>query len=424
MESVRFELSGQGAGDAAAFEEKNFVFVVGGVEYRCCRFQACLVSSRVRRLLASDCCISRVCLNVMDDEGHFRDIVSLMNGKQISITNANAAFLASCARELENGELLDRINSFNLDGDVSMSNVVNRIRMKSECHSNYKSELDFVASHFFEVELSVLKCLSVTDLEMVLLNPLLKLESEDKLYDTIIALAGENGDDVLVLLRHLQIEFLSETKLGVFLNLIFPDLVSYCWGSLCECLHRFCGLGGKEDVKNDKRYRLEFETFTSEKGPFNGIVQHLRGECGGNPHEKGVISITASGTSWQLCHYVVNYDYSKWWISNNQTDAFIQFDFKSKRVCLSQYTLKSDGNSGWHLLSWALEVSDDGLTWEAVDERNTNDLDGKFVVKTYECSNRSDRFVRFVRLRLAGKNSSNDDTLQLAAIEFFGQITK
>ena len=186
-------------------KRRTLCLVVGCVEYRCCRFQACLVSGRVRRLLASDCCISRVSLNVMDDEGHFRDIVSLMNGKQISITNANAAFLASCARELENGELLDRINSFNLGGDVSMSNVVNRIRMKSECHSNYKSELDFVASHFFEVELSVLKCLSVTDLEMVLLNPLLKLESEDKLYDTIIALAGENGDDVLVLLRHLQI---------------------------------------------------------------------------------------------------------------------------------------------------------------------------------------------------------------------------
>ena len=225
MASVCFELSGRSADDAAAFEERNFAFVVGGAEYWCCRFQACLVSGRVRRLLASDSCTSRVYLNVSDDEGHFGDIVSLMNGKQISITRANAAFLALCARELENDELLDRINSFHLDGDVSMSNVVGRIRLKSESHSDYKSELDFVASHFLEAELSVLKCLSVSDIEMVLMNPLLQLESEDKLYDTIVGLAGENGSDVLVLLRHLQIEFLSEAKLSEFLNLIFPDLV-------------------------------------------------------------------------------------------------------------------------------------------------------------------------------------------------------
>ena len=74
------------------------------------------MSSRVRRLLASDCCISRVCLNVMDDEGHFRDIVSLMNGKKISITPTNAAFLEACAFDLENDELLDRIMGLHLEG--------------------------------------------------------------------------------------------------------------------------------------------------------------------------------------------------------------------------------------------------------------------------------------------------------------------
>ena len=64
MESVSFELSGRGVGDAAALAKRKFVFVVGGVEYRCCRFQACFVSGLVRRLLASDYCLSRVSLQV------------------------------------------------------------------------------------------------------------------------------------------------------------------------------------------------------------------------------------------------------------------------------------------------------------------------------------------------------------------------
>ena len=80
MESVSFELSGWGVGDTAALAKRKFAFVVGGVEYRCCRFQACFVSGLVRRLLASDCCLSRVSLKVGDDGGHFKDVVSLMNG--------------------------------------------------------------------------------------------------------------------------------------------------------------------------------------------------------------------------------------------------------------------------------------------------------------------------------------------------------
>ena len=70
-----------------------------------------------------------------------------MNGKQISIRNENAAFIASCARELENDELLGRIKGFHLDGDGSILNLVGRIRINSGCHSDYKSERDFVASH-------------------------------------------------------------------------------------------------------------------------------------------------------------------------------------------------------------------------------------------------------------------------------------
>ena len=156
--------------------------------------------------------------------------MSLMNGQKIVITRANAAFLESCARELENDELLGRVIDFRLDcEDVSTSNVAYRMRIKSESHSDRKRELDFLASHFFEVKLDILDSLSVSDLECVLTNPLLKLCSEDQLYETIVSLADEKGDDVLVLLRHVVFEFLSEPKLGEFLDRIFPDLVPSVW---------------------------------------------------------------------------------------------------------------------------------------------------------------------------------------------------
>ena len=61
-----------------------------------------------------------------------------MNGQKISITPANASFLEACARELENDELLGRTISFQLDReDVSMANVVDRIRIRREFHSDF-----------------------------------------------------------------------------------------------------------------------------------------------------------------------------------------------------------------------------------------------------------------------------------------------
>ena len=128
-----------------------------------------------------------------------------------------------------------------------MSNVVDRIRAKRASHLGCQSELDFVASHFFEMQLAVLRCLSVSELELVLTNPLLRLESEDHLYETILSLSGEeNGDGFLVLLRHIEFAFLSESKLAEYLDRIFPDVVD---APVCECVRRFCGSSGKSSLR-------------------------------------------------------------------------------------------------------------------------------------------------------------------------------
>ena len=397
-------------------------------------FRRALCRALCAVFLASDGCVSRVCLQVVDDGGRFQDVVSLMNGRSISLTAENARFLEACARELENDELLDRIVGFQRDcGDVSFSNVVDRLRIKREFHSDCKNELDFLASHFFEAGLDVVRSLSVSDLELVVSSPLLKLESEDQLYDAIVSLSSENGEAFLSLLRYVEFAFLSEPKLIEFLERIFPCFVdASVWGSVCACVRRFCGSKAKDDLMNSARYHplpavssCEFETFRNTSGAFNGIVAHLGAECGGNPHEYGVISITASGTgSLNQCHGVVDYGWGSFWYSKDEPNSFIQFDFKSMRVCLSGYSLKSHYANTQFFVSWVIEVSDDGSTWEAVDERNTRALVGPNRVKTYECSRQRDKFVRFVRMRQTGKNSGSDDYLLLSQIEFFGKLTK
>ena len=435
MDSASFSLSGRGLSNAAALEERNFVFVVGGVEYPCCRFQACFVSNRVSRLLHSDCCISRLSLTISDDMGHFKDVMRLMNGYAISITPENAPFLEACARELECDELLGCIMSFHLDSDVSLWNVADRIRIKGESHSDYKNEINFLASHFSEVGIDVLRKLSISDLESVLVSPQLKLESHDQLYDIISSLAGDCGDDYLILLRHVQIKNLSESRRSQFLDQIFPDLVNAeVWNSLCECARHYDGSNKGEPLANTgghccnesatlmKPTLPRFVEFTSANGAFNGIVRHIRNRCGGNPHCMHELTITPSSWlgPWER---IIDYGWCSHWYSFNEPDSYVQFDFKSRRVCISQYSLKS-ASCQCHLLSWAIEVSDDGQHWDVIDLRNTHDLEGEFIERTYDCNRPNNRFVQYVRLRQTGKNSSNCDILVLSEIEFFGKLTE
>ena len=75
-----------------------------------------------------------------------------------------------------------------------------------------------------------------------------------------------------------------------------------------------------------------------------------------------------------------------------------------------------------HLLSWVIEVSEDGSEWEAIDERKAQELNGQYVVKTYDYTEQSDHFVRFVRLKQTGRNSGNTTNLRLSQIEFFGKL--
>ena len=89
---------------------------------------------------------------------------------------------------------------------------------------------------------------------------------------------------------------------------------------------------------------------------------------------------------------------------------------------MSSYSIRSDGNDYHHLLCWVIEVSDNGSVWEIIDSRNTQDLNGKFIEKTYTCSNPSDQFVRYVRLRQTGVSHSGMHHLLLNQIELFGKV--
>jgi hypothetical protein len=64
--------------------------------------------------------------------------------------------------------------------------------------------------------------------------------------------------------------------------------------------------------------------------------------------------------------------------SEDELGQWICFDFKTLRIKPTHYTIQTycGERKGHHLKSWAIEGSDDGVSWTEIDLReNNSDLD-------------------------------------------------
>jgi hypothetical protein len=158
--------------------------------------------------------------------------------------------------------------------------------------------------------------------------------------------------------------------------------------------------------------------------PWSGLIYHLSKKFDGNVHKKGVVEITCSSTERNECWHIVNYEWSDYFYANNSPNSWVQFDFKDRVVCLTDYALKSAGYEGFRLFEWQLAGSMDSNEWITLDRQKTQVLNGKYITKIFHCndSSSSSQFYRYIRLTQTGKNSSGYDYLLLSNTEFFGSM--
>ena len=270
LKTVR--LSAKEIGDVLAFDLNRFVFNFGGKKYLCGRIQACLASRKVCRLLSHDSSVNELFISVEDHGNHFEDVVSLMNGESVEITRENAFFLESFARELDNEELLSSVLESQMSDRIDSSNVIDRIVLKRRHQTDCREELDFIAKHFHEMDVSSLRQLSCYELEEVLGRKELLLKNENDLFDLIDNLS-RSDKQYSFLFRFIEPGSLDPGHLNSFLDRIFPDLLCpSVWKGLCYCLRhteaRYAETRDSSDV-----------LFTDEQGPFNGIIHRLSETC-------------------------------------------------------------------------------------------------------------------------------------------------
>ena len=420
-------LSAKGLKQAALLDDHSkFTFVVGRgrEEFLCARFQACFVSKKVCGILALDPTLEKLSVLPDRDCSCFHLIASLWNGDSICVDSGNCAELSMLSKELENDELSRLLGNCRFSNEsISCENCVSRLRAKSFMALNDVAEIEFIASRFFELDASVVESLSVSELERVLQHESLKLENENALLDLMLKLAG-NDDEYYSLFRYIRFEFMDAEHVSSFMDAIYPHRIDVrVWDSITRVI-----VSNLKNSVHDSRYVEKRELFEYDSSsPLKGIFSHLRSECDGNPHLKELIEVTASSSSmWGGCCYnVLDYGWGSHWHTWNKANSWIQFDFKDMRVSLASYTIRTipyDPGSN-HLRQWKVEVSNDGSKWTPVDARNTDALNGKSLVKNFECSQPTSDFSRYVRLTSTGKDWHNDDYLMLSEIEFFGRLT-
>lgn len=165
---------------------------------------------------------------------------------------------------------------------------------------------------------------------------------------------------------------------------------------------------------------------------FDGIFSELTKRNQSNINDKGIIEISGNilkhkgeyKTASFSC--LVNYSDSCDLIydSENVPNSYICFDFKDHMASVFGYSIKSSKNvNPSYLTSWVIEGSNDNYNWMLIDSHyDDKSLAEEYKVCTFTVQNMQLAVLlfRYVRIRMTGKSSANDNYLELRSIEFFG----
>jgi hypothetical protein len=158
-----------------------------------------------------------------------------------------------------------------------------------------------------------------------------------------------------------------------------------------------------------------------------GIIGFLTGQCGGNVHDKGVVSAIASGIEGGNPKYhpkfVADLETNTRFSSDNISNSWVGYDFKKRLILPTHYSMRSSGDeTGWHHpRSWVIEISPNGTDWQVVDRQdNIETLNGPR--KLFEGTIGGGSFSRFIRVRMTGRDSMKCEYLTFSAFEVFGPL--
>jgi hypothetical protein len=402
----------------------DFTFVAGPTRLSCPSFVAEFLSPRICCLRWSDPTISEFVLHTPDRCGGFAAFLAIGQGMSLSVTSQNIDFLKSICHELENGDLASQLQSAD-KFELTIENAIERLKWLEFVLSDNSREVEFIATHFPDFPESEFSTLTLESLYSILSQPVLELESEDRLY-AFICHRISSDPSYFSLFELVQFDFLSMDSLRDFIQLVtarFGYFTFSIWERVQVRLAR-SPAAGRTDTRHCRFDRTDCPFILG--APLTGIIARLSAECDGNVHKRRVVRVTASserGSSYASSN-VIDLSANTEWLSQGETpDQWLCYDFQGRTVEVTNYSIQSADVSGGSPRnfpkSWVLEGSQDGSQWVVLDERTNNrDLKGQSQIASFLTSTR--QVSRLIRIRQTGPNHNNEPYFGFRALELFG----
>jgi hypothetical protein len=205
-------------------------------------------------------------------------------GGSIAVDFAHRRTFAGFCAALWNPELYELLCD-QLRGEVTVENVVNRLRFLSPTRCDVSTELEFIASHFLRCP-DILNAWPFSLPEEIVGHGSLRLESEDSLHG-FISEGTEMNRGMFSLLEFVRFKYSSMAVMNNFFTLLSEyscEVNASMWASPLR------------SVRSSK-HNPETVPSIDRKGNYldvpDGIIAHLTRECGGNVHDRHVIDVTS-----------------------------------------------------------------------------------------------------------------------------------
>ena len=426
--------------------DPDFEFIFG--EDRVCHIHSVLaefLSPKVARLRRCDPLCSFYAFKDSEMFNVLEHLVAILrSGDTVRVEQSNFLALLRLAQELENSELFDSllgmINTESLNLEEAISLLQAGIDIGAAFSARFGNLKDFIASHFHELKKEILDGLDLETTQILLASASLQIEDEDSLYDFVRS-RSENDLRFTSLFEFVYFDYLSVNRIEDFVSFLSENLLekinSGIWRQICRRLildtklkeqnpHncRSNSTGNKGTTSNSNG---EF-VYNESKKP-DGIIELLSRRCGGNVHDRGFVTVTASSVYSRDYppKSVVDLGKNSEYASADWSNQWICYDFKYRRVIPTSYSVTSynNGPGANHLRSWVIEVSNDGTenSWREIDRRdNDYNLNGALLTVNFEISHVPRESFRFLRLRQTGKNHRGFNYLNFSGLEIFGTL--
>jgi hypothetical protein len=347
----------------------------------------------------------------------------LGSGASLPVTDATYEFVKTICIKLWNREVFNIIsNAF--EGDLSSSNVLSRLQLLTEMEQNCENELEFCSSHFWELQTicdsSELDKLDITLIHQLISRPSLQLMSEDSLWRFITQDCFREHLLFPLLLECVKFEYLSSELMTEFVNIV-DSRIEVLTPNIWTAIRRRLFFSVLPPLSDD-RFVSSHHPY-DEFRPFSGIIAFLTRKYGGNVVDRQIVEMRASsgpGNASFPVKNVVDLDTSAHFWTENRSNQWICWDFKTYRIRPTHYSINSEYGDA-NLRTWVLEGSSDGSSWATLDERHDDmTLQRRLLAATFQVAKPVE--VRLLRIVQKGQNHNGNDHLAFTALEFFGDL--